>query len=584
MKLAKLLITCLLVLTAQTSFAKTAILKAEAASEKQTAAYGAVTGNNIPVITWGADITAFLLQGKETLLQNNILTQISDVKSGKTPFFRGTMGQAIYASDAICEKGDYCLEWLYKYSDSTGGDGIAVKSDIATFADLCGKKVGLQLGGPHMDFASTLNTMANCSAGNEINYVFFKDLGLDSKTKESAVNALFSGEIDAAFGITVDLKSDEAKAAKIKILSTTASFRNSITDHLWVRADYAKAHPDEITKLASTLLQANEKVAAMAKANNPEWQSLKAKGAKILFEMPDDPNFITAVGDMYLYDLTMAGWTGNYKFATCDGGNGKKEAVCFDTLVAEISNSFQKMGLLKNPKRAQSISTYKHKWDDLKVGLTENFGVVAQTSDHNQVVNAVAKMATSGTLDQGFVSITALFDANDNEVHAENYTAEFEKATQAMVKAGGSIKTLTAHADSSKYLLAKYGTSILPANFPKATKDKLQAEFGTNGVDEKVWKDIFQAAQDSSQKRATAMLDALEKFVDTKGINLTFENVEAQGMGVKSPVNGICTYTYQGAKVQDPCFPSSSEIMKQNRRVVFTAHNMDSEITIEEKF
>lgn len=579
MKVIKILLCLFFVILSQnSSAAKTQTLKAISASEQKLLPTGNVSGNELPVILWGADITA-IQSGYKIHLQNDIIAQINDVRSGKTPFFRGTLGQAAYASDALCEKSDKCLVWLYKYSDSTGGDGLIVKKEIKNFSDLCGKKIGLQLGGPHMDLASTVNSMAECPKGSPIQYVWYKDLGLDSKTKESAVNAFIGGELDGSFGITVDLKSDDAKATNGSIIVTTATLRNSITDHVWVTKEYSDANPDEVAKLAHDLLIANEKTRELAKASSSDWQKLKEKGAEVLFEAANDPNFISAIGDMYLYDLTMAGWTGNYKYATCDAGNGKKEANCLTSQLSEVTKSLSEMGILKNSNRASQITTFKHNWDGLKNGLNEQFGVEVQTFKQADVARVVSKLASEGHLDDGFVSITINFDANDNDFNADLYTQQFNDTFNIMAKSSGSISTITAHADPSKYLLEKYGVAVLPANFPKALRDKLQAQYG-NGVDAQVWKNTLQAAQDSSQRRANEMFQALQNSVNSKGYNISFTNVVPQGMGVKSPINGTCKYSYHGVDTVEPCFPSSSDIAKQNRRAVFSAHNMDGEIDL----
>ena len=568
-----------LMLASQVSFAKTNTLKAMSASDYKMPNIAEVSGTSLTTILWGADLTA-LQAGYDVHLQNDIITQIQDLISGKTFVFRGTLGQAVYASDQLCKNDKTCLVWVYKYSDSTGGDALGALNGIKEVSQLCGKKVGLQLGGPHMDFAADINTIAKCSKGNEIQFVWFKDLGLDSKTHESAVDALIAGEIDAAFGITVDLSSEElTKKSGYNIITTTATMRNSISDHIWVRKDYADAHPQEIAKLANDLLIANEKTHAIANQNGPEWQKLREKGAEILFEAPNDPNFVTAIGDMYLKDLTMAGWTGNYKFATCDAGNGKQEVNCLKNLLDETSQQLTKMRVLKNPENAKKITAFKHDWEGLKKGLTEKFGAEVKLYSEASVNKAVSKLANSGKMDEGFINITINFAANDNDFNADLYTAQFDDTFKIMAKSGGSISTITAHADPSKYLLEKYGVAILPANFPKVLKDKLQTQYG-NGVEPQVWKNTLQAAQDSSQRRANEMYQALQDSVNKKGYNISFTNVVPQGMGVKSPINGTCEYMYQGTKTIEPCFPSTSDISKQNRRAVFTAHNMDAEIDL----
>lgn len=576
----KFLLIMILTSLSINTYAKTATLQATPVSSYNMPEISlAKDAIFVPTILWGAGLPTLITE-YNVELQNSIIEQVRDVKSGKTPFFRGTLTQAAYASDELCKDDRTCLVWIYKHSDSTGGDAVRVTKDIKSFSDICGKKFGLQLGGP-IGLAIDIERLAKCEQGNKIKFVYYKDLGLDSKTSESAVNAWINGELSAVSGITVDLNSDDAKLAGSHLLIHTGTFRSSISDHFFVTADYAENHPDKVHTFVSTLLQANEKTHKIAKQNGAEWQKLREKGAKILFEAPNDPDFITAIGEMFLYDLTMAGWTGNIQFATCETViSQKKELNCLSKLLEETGESLSNMGLINDSNMPSKIKPFKHNWEALKKGLTEKFGVEVKHFKEADVRKVVSKLAANHKLDDGFINVIAYFEANQNTFTREKYESELLEKLNVMSKASGSISTINGHADPSAYLLSKYGTSILPANFPASLKDKFQKKYGTNGLDKKIWKKILQATQNSSQRRANEMFVTVKAFIVDGNYNIALEGLVPQGVGVHSPVNGNCTYTYKGQKLSEPCFPDSSKTAKLNKRVVFSAHNVAGEIDI----
>lgn len=539
----------------------------------------------IPALLWGADLTSLQCQigglceqnglDIEVYLENSIDQQIKDIQSGKTSWFRGTDAQALYANDRLCQDSDNCLVHVYQFSDSTGGDGLHAADGISDVSQLCGKTVGLQQGGPHLGLAITYDALAKCASGDEMKLEYFPDLGLDSKTDASAVNAFQDGKLDATFGITVDL----GKLTTGKTLPTTATLRDAIKDSLYVTAQKANAEPETVQAMTRALLLSNEQTVQIAQEEGERWKALTEKGAAILFETPDDSKAIADIGDMYKWDLTMAGWTGNVIYATCQTGVGKESLTCLENQKADMASALKRFGQIDDPVRAASITAYPHDWEALKAGLTEDFGVKAPRYTAGDVARVVSQLEATGQIDDGFQRVVVNFAPNQASFELAQYEAEIDSVVGTMAKAGGSIMTINAHADPSKYLLQKYGLAILPTNFPTELKAKLAQQFA-EPADPSVWKETLQAAKNTSQRRADAMAGVLKQYVDDKGYYIGFEGVTPKGVGVKSPVNGQCQYSYRGNTIQDPCFPDSSKTVNANRRVIFASHNVEGELDI----
>jgi len=170
-----------------------------------------------PYIFWGADVATFYANGN-TKTQNgsiynklglnveltpgdDFVQQVRDYMSGKSPFLRGTMGMIGDASEVANSDPRTKPVVIFQLSWSKG-DHLVVKSGIKTVADLRGKTLVLQEGGPHPKLLDDILKAAGLT-WNDIKVVYTRDL---TGTDDSPAS-LFKRrqDIDGAFVVTPDM-------------------------------------------------------------------------------------------------------------------------------------------------------------------------------------------------------------------------------------------------------------------------------------------------------------------------------------------------------------------------------------------
>src|ERR1044071_8648971 len=144
----------------------------------------------VPYITWGGDMATFYANGglstkADTLFQkqglslkltagDDFVQQVRDYRAGKTPFLRGTFHMIGLASDVIGAdprtKGVVILQMTW-----SAGDHMVARQPIRTVADLKGKTVALQQGGPHVGMLDDVLRTAKLT-WDDIKVVWAKDL------------------------------------------------------------------------------------------------------------------------------------------------------------------------------------------------------------------------------------------------------------------------------------------------------------------------------------------------------------------------------------------------------------------------
>jgi len=120
--------------------------------------------------------------------------------------------------------------------ESSGGDGIVAKKEIATVADLKGHTVGVQKG--------SVSQFLLAQALNKAGLKFDDVKAIDMKSGDAGA-AFVAGSLDAA--VTWQPWLSKAEAAPFgKILIDTRQMPGLIVDALATRTDYAKAHQKEL--------------------------------------------------------------------------------------------------------------------------------------------------------------------------------------------------------------------------------------------------------------------------------------------------------------------------------------------------
>src|SRR6185436_19378837 len=232
-----------------------------------------------PYITWGGDMATFYANGGLTTKAGSLFhkqglnlrlvpgddfaQQVRDYRAGKSPFLRGTFHMIGLASEVIGAdprtKGVVILQMTW-----SAGDHMVARSQLKTAADLKGKTVALQQGGPHMGMLDDILKTAKLT-WDDIKVVWAKDLTGNGDSPPELFRK--RNEIDACFAITPDMagltgglrNTGSGAAGTVKgarVVVSTAELSRSIADVYVCRKDFYDANKALITKFVATYLKA----------------------------------------------------------------------------------------------------------------------------------------------------------------------------------------------------------------------------------------------------------------------------------------------------------------------------------------
>ena len=220
---------------------------------------------SIGIATWAGFGTGMV--GMEKGFFDNIVVEtrfLDDSTARHSAFISGGIDIMISSVDLYAqEAAQQITGQLFLVSDeSVGGDGIVAADDIKTIADLRGKKVAFNRGGP----SDYLLYKALSSKGISIDEIVQMEVDDPSK----AGDAFLGGAVDAAVTWEPFL-SQVVESGKGHILLTTKDYPDIIVDILvasdklaaneellkrfmdgWLKSvDYIKAHPKEAAQIMS---------------------------------------------------------------------------------------------------------------------------------------------------------------------------------------------------------------------------------------------------------------------------------------------------------------------------------------------
>lgn len=140
---------------------------------------------------------------------------------------------------------------IFQLDKSFGADGIAVRNDIKTFADLKGKTIAVDAPGtaPYFTLAWLLSK----------NGMTLKDVKTVSLAPQPAAQSFVTGQNDAAVTYEPYLSTVRANPAAGKILATTLEFPH-IQDTLGCAPEWLKANPAAAKALADSYFEALEMI------------------------------------------------------------------------------------------------------------------------------------------------------------------------------------------------------------------------------------------------------------------------------------------------------------------------------------
>jgi len=142
---------------------------------------------------------------------------------------------------------------IFQLDKSYGADGLAVRNEVKSFADLKGKTIGVSAPGtsPYFGLAWMLSK----------NGMSMKDVKLVSLEPQPAAQAFVSGQNDAAFTYEPYLSTVRANPQAGKILATTIDYP-MVMDTVGCDPAWLKANPKAAQALANSYFEAVEMVKA----------------------------------------------------------------------------------------------------------------------------------------------------------------------------------------------------------------------------------------------------------------------------------------------------------------------------------
>jgi NitT/TauT family transport system substrate-binding protein len=148
---------------------------------------------------------------------------------------------------------DVVMPFVTNYSN--GGDGIIAKSNIETIEDLVDAKIGVPQFSESQAMIVWVVNKSDLSQEDKDkiinNLILFE-------TADEAAKAFFAGEIDVA-GTWQPYLSQAESMTDSHILFSTANSTKLIMSGIVFRDDYAKEHPELVSKFIDGVLQAREK-------------------------------------------------------------------------------------------------------------------------------------------------------------------------------------------------------------------------------------------------------------------------------------------------------------------------------------
>ena len=159
---------------------------------------------------------------------------------------------------------------IFQMDKSYGADGLAVRGDINSFADLKGKTIGVDAPGtaPYFGLAWMLNK----------NGMTLKDVKTTTLSPQASAQAFVAGQNDAAMTYEPYLSTVRAAPQSGKILATTLDYP-MVMDTVGCAPAWLKANPKAAQALTNSYFEALEMIKAdPVKANEIMGSAVKQSG------------------------------------------------------------------------------------------------------------------------------------------------------------------------------------------------------------------------------------------------------------------------------------------------------------------
>jgi hypothetical protein len=430
----------------------------------------------------------------------------------------------------------------------SAGDHLVARSALKTLADLKGKKIARQKGGPHVGMLNDILRTA------QLTWADIQVAWTDDVTGDKGPSALFRKDntVDACFAITPDMESltgglDKKGTGKDKtvtdahVLVSTAHMRRSIADVYACRKDFFDKHKEVVEKFAAGYLKGCEELVALKKPyqekkDAPKYRAL-LKLTQDIYGKNDIPD--EAAADGLVSDAAFVGLPGNKSFFTDKGnlsGFKVKMRAALDLAVA-----------LKDAGKRHPFLTADWDYDKLrKLG-----DLTGQDIPANRFREDV-KFLTEDTI----YVFTISFDANQTDFTEAKYGDEFQRALEMASLFGNAVMAVRGHADPSSVLMPKFlkaararglikkgkkadeyllkdGTPLDLNNVKKVAQiiNKEDLEDGDTSL-----RGLLKQLQRLSDGRAEKVRSAVVKYATSHSYRLDKSQIKAVGAGALEPV------------------------------------------------
>lgn len=541
----------------------------------------------VPYITWGGDIAAFLANGNSLRTKpdsiygklgldlqfvngDDTFAQTKRYLSGESPYWRGTFrmgGQFSEALNASPETKPVCilrLTWSL-------GDHLVATDDIKMLQDLKGATVIFQRGGPHVGLVDDTLRAADLK-WSDITAVEVDDLTGDNGPAEAFRKAVASGKKKVvACVITPDMiglcsglesvgSGAEGTVKGSHVVNTTSTMSRSIADVWWVRADYLKDHRDEVEKFVAGYLKATVELVKMrnnyesgadkgsfTKGTGPQYKAAltfaqTTFGADVLPTLEEDAHGL-------LLDAEFAGLPGQISFFEDEGNLNN-----FDKKLKVALDLATQQGYAKSRAGFDTA-----RWDYRRIAEIAGIEYKKESTSGRIQAESLNINPDADFGDKTIYSFTINFDPNQTTFSSDRYGTEFQRALEQASTFGNAVILIRGHSDTNLVLAhlvraglkkgiikrtggpgnRQYFLNGKPLDLNStSTLVKLISSGAFDGDNEYNPREKMQAALSLSQTRAENVAKAVEAFAKVKGVTLDATQLQPLGVGINDPLIG----------------------------------------------
>lgn len=533
----------------------------------------------LPFLTWGGDVATFVANGGLNTKNNSIFQQaglnfkltngddfsqqVKDYVSGKSPYLRGTIHMLAQACEVI-NRNPATKPVIFLQLTWSAGDHIVSREPVKKLNDLKGKKICLQIGGPHLGLLDDSLKAAGLN-WSDVTVVWTKEL-----TGKDGPAEVFKKDptIDACCVITPDMiglcsgldqkgTGAEGTVKGSHVLNSTASMSRSIADVYAVRSDYYKSSKSKVESFVVGYLKATEQLVSWkstyndGKGKSPEYlEALKMAqniyGEKVLPTLEADAHGLVS-------DANFVRIPGNESFFYAPNN-----LTGFSAKTSSALNMATTIGLIKQ-EFPFAKSDFDYKKISEAVGVKYTLPIFATNRIKGEVTD-FSKDLDSNTI----FSFEVKFEPEQVNFSIESYAADFQRLLETSRTFGNSVILIRGHSDPTlalqNFFWAAKAKGILTgegANLKFKGKDislqdtneviaAIQNEklSGQNRKDKegKVVpiddpKVTVAAALQLSQSRSENVRKAIQEYAKSRGVIIDLSQIQPQGVGISEPIN-----------------------------------------------